>query len=395
DEHRAIHHAVLARLPEMVRFLMRRGADARAGIYPHRDATAAVVIAHERGYDEIVAIILEEEANRRAGSGKPPERADGDDGPLTAAVKAGRAGRLAELLASGLDPNEPAHLEHVDGAVLSAGGPLHYCATHGKLAMAELLLEAGADPNVQVYAAGSSVYRAYASGNAEMIALLERYGGIVDGITVGTLGLVDRARRMLDDQAGGRLDSRAIDSLLGPATTIADDLLWGAAGSGHPEVVRMCLERIERPRDDSSWYVMLREPMYIGLQRNKAERRAMLECFRLLLERADPNVQAKRGGRTLLHDLSGERHRMPPDDRVAIATMLLDAGARLDGRDDLLESTPLGWACRWGHIELVRLLLARGADPIEADAKPWATPLEWARKRGHAKIVRLLQSTVS
>ena len=46
---------------------------------------------------------------------------------------------------------------------------------------------------------------------------------------------------------------------------------------------------------------------------------------------------------------------------------MLDAGAPLNARDEWLKSTPLGWACRWGGVELVRLLLARGADPIEAD----------------------------
>ena len=35
------------------------------GIYPHRDATSALTIATERGYDEIVAIIREEEQRRR------------------------------------------------------------------------------------------------------------------------------------------------------------------------------------------------------------------------------------------------------------------------------------------------------------------------------------------
>jgi len=387
DEHRAIHHAVLIRSPEMVRLLMRRGADARAGIYPHRDATAAIVIAHDRGYDEIVAIIREEETQRRHADTTPTTSTESHDGALTAAVKAGRPRVIAKLLAEGADPNEPTYLENVDGAVLSAGGPLHYCATHGKLAMAKLLLDAGADPNAAVYAAGSCVYRAYASGNPAMIELLERYGGVVDGITVGSLGLLDRARRMLDDEAAGRLD---------PNVNIVDDLLWGAAGAGYPEIVRLCLERIEWPREDPAWYHMLREPLYIGMKRNKAERKAMLECFRLLLERADPNVHGSRergwvGGRTLLHDLSPERHEMPADDRVSIATMLLDAGARVDWRDDLLKSTPLGWACRWGRVELVRLLLDRGADPVEADAEPWAAPRAWATKRGHTEILRLLR----
>jgi hypothetical protein len=38
----------------------------------------------------------------------------------------------------------------------------------------------------------------------------------------------------------------------------------------------------------------------------------------------------------------------------------------------------------------VKLLLARGADPVEAEAEPWATPLAWATKSGHSDIVSLL-----
>jgi hypothetical protein len=36
NEHQALHYAVYARLPEMVRLLMQRGADARKGVWPHR-----------------------------------------------------------------------------------------------------------------------------------------------------------------------------------------------------------------------------------------------------------------------------------------------------------------------------------------------------------------------
>ena len=75
---------------------------------------------------------------------------------------------------------------------------------------------------------------------------------------------------------------------------------------------------------------------------------------------------------------------------MAFATLILDAGAGLDPRDYLLQSTPLGWACRWGRLELVKLFLDRGADPVETDAEPWATPRAWAEKMGHQEILALL-----
>jgi ankyrin repeat protein len=39
----------------------------------------------------------------------------------------------------------------------------------------------------------------------------------------------------------------------------------------------------------------------------------------------------------------------------------------------------------------VKLLLDRGADPVEADAEPWATPIAWAGKMGHTEIVEMLR----
>jgi ankyrin repeat protein len=72
--------------------------------------------------------------------------------------------------------------------------------------------------------------------------------------------------------------------------------------------------------------------------------------------------------------------------------MLIDRGARFDLRDDLLQSTPLGWACRWGRKEMVELLIARGAPVHEPDAEPWATPRAWAEKMGHTDIVAMLRT---
>jgi len=65
NEHRALHFAVLRRDPDMVRLLMDAGADARKGIFPHRDATSALAIARDREYHDIVAVIEEAELARR------------------------------------------------------------------------------------------------------------------------------------------------------------------------------------------------------------------------------------------------------------------------------------------------------------------------------------------
>jgi ankyrin repeat protein len=513
DERRALHHAVLERLPEIVRVLMQHGADARKGVYPHRDATSALTLARERGYDEIVGIIEEEEQHRRgenstadvpavadelcdaigrseedralamlqadpalvqarnrdawtplhvaAGAlnvrvvawllehgadvnarhrdGQTPidraaaarghlpadlaerfaavasllrrngaeptarsavARGDADwlrarhaegtlvnpigeaGGLLTIAANHDRPDVLSLLLDFGLDPDERKRVDGLEEMVFSWGMPLWYCAGAGQYALAEILLAHGADPNGKVYASGSPVSQAYARADRTMIELLERHGGVVDAITVGIFRHTELAREMLAGATEARLDEGHF-----AGRTAAEQLLWAAACGGAPEIVRLALERVDWPRDDPRWYGMLEQPLRLwsyGVNPPR-DRGVYLTCFRLVLERCDANIRG-RFGRTMLHDVAGFRKHATALEQVAFATALLDAGARTDVRDDLLESTPLGWACRWGRIELVKLLLERGADPVEAYAKPELTPRAWAEKMGHGQV---------
>lgn len=75
--------------------------------------------------------------------------------------------------------------------------------------------------------------------------------------------------------------------------------------------------------------------------------------------------------------------------------MLLDRGARPDVRDEILQSTVLGWACRWGREEMAELLIAHGATVVEPDAESWATPLAWATKMGHANLANRLERHIA
>jgi ankyrin repeat protein len=421
DERRALHFAVLDRAPAMVRLLMERGADARAGIYPHRGATTAFAIATERGYDEIATIINEEEHRRfgaRAAASVTPSTAApteddaaaavrrgdagwllarhaagalvntiGDSGGLlTLAVTHDRADILALLLDLGFDPNERTRLEDVEEIVYSAGFPLWRCAALGRHAMAEMLLTHGANPNVHVYASGSPVYSAYRHRHPEMVALLKRYGGVVGADIAGLYRETELARQMLAADVG---DEGALpEGTVSPGRTLAEELLDFGSCGGDPGIVRMALERIDWPRGDPRWFWMLGRSF-----ESDADGGSHLECFRQVLERCGPQVIG-RFGRTMLHEVAAPRSPVTSGEAAAFARLLLDAGATMDLRDDLLKSTPLGWACRWGHLEIAQLLLERGADPIEADAEPWATPRAWAEKMGHAEIGALLRAGI-
>ena len=92
----------------------------------------------------------------------------------------------------------------------------------------------------------------------------------------------------------------------------------------------MSLERIEWPRDDSRWLY----PLWQALTCDGGIKRGLVG-FRLLLDRADPNLSDH--GRTILHTV-----------------------------------------------------MARGADPIEKDAAPWARPMAWAQKMKRDRVIELL-----
>jgi ankyrin repeat protein len=486
-----LHYAVFNRSAEMVRLLMQHGANHRFGIYPHNEATTPLTIAVERGYDEIAAIIQEEEQRRLQAKGIPPagqpgvvellravrmrdyDRAlalvDADPSlmhlplhenwtlldlatrrmnypnadtpekfpsfaaallkrgaPMTAraAVALGDAGwiraqhaagtlpgpsdavggllnaavihnkpeTLSLLLDLGLHPDERVRLQG-DEVEYTWGFPLWECAATGKHDMAETLLKRGADPNAMVYASGTPVMQAYGQRDRRMIELLEQFGG-----HAADLGLA--ASHRMTDLAMKKFEE-AEDK-----KKAAEDLLNGGLTGGDLEIVRFALPFVDFPPDDPRWFGAMEAPLRMWNHgaghwcHPEWDRSTYLACFKLVLQRCNPSLRGRgpdkgQSGFTILHIVTGGRvPHMTVEEQVAFATALLDAGARLDIRDNILKSTPLGWACRWGRIELVKLFLDRRADPVEAHAEPWATPLAWAKKMQHVEVAALLQEKV-
>ena len=85
---------------------------------------------------------------------------------------------------------------------------------------------------------------------------------------------------------------------------------------------------------------------------------------------------------TLLHDMAHTADSSK-------ASLLIRYGADVNYVDDEYRSTPLGYAARWGHVEMVKVLLDSGADPNKSGAS-WSTPLSWARRKHHAQVETLL-----
>ena len=302
-------------------------------------------------------------------------------GVLEAAVKGNHPDLLRRLIDLGLDPDERTQVGHIEEQTWSAGGPLFQAVVLNRIEMARVLLERGADPNADVFTSGSPAYRAYVGRHPDMIALMEQYGGWIDPGSAGYARQTEIARKMLAGDIDPHFEPNDFSG-----RTVAEQLLWGGASARSAEIVRMALDHLDWLPDDPRWFWKLWRPLPGHEDLDAQEQAECCECFKLILARCGPHHRALECGQTMLHEVVARDHGVG----LQLATILLDAGARLDVRDTLLRSTPLGWACRWGRVEIVKLLLARGADPLEADAEPWATPRAWAATMHRPEILELL-----
>ena len=318
------------------------------------------------------------------------------DGLLTAAIEHGRLDMLKLLLDLGFDADERVRVVGGDEVSERRGVPLQRAVSKGNLTMARILLDHGADPNARAEVGDTPMSSAYRQKNQAMLDLMNRFGGVVSANTAAYHGDIAIARLRIQEEDAGRLPRGAVS----PGRTVAEDLLDGDCGE--PEIIRLALARIDWPPDDPRWYGALRGPRsfwsyvpWIESPLWQPRRSGYLESFRLILARCHANVRGS-FGRTILHDVmamgfhDGASGWITEDEALEFAVTLLDAGARTDVRDDLLKSTPLGWACRWGRTPIVNELLRRGVDALEPDAETWATPRAWAERMGHREIAAIL-----
>jgi ankyrin repeat protein len=162
-EYRPLHYAVFGRMPQMVRALMQLGADPHAGISPHTDATGSLTIAMERGYDNIAAIIREEEKRREDG------RPTVDEVPL----------ELRQAVQTGDEDAAITILErHPHLIKLQMPGNrrtlLHFASANSLERVAAWLVEHGANVNARSSDGSTPLEMA---GSPEMVQLLRARGG--------------------------------------------------------------------------------------------------------------------------------------------------------------------------------------------------------------------------
>ena len=137
DEHRALHHAVVNRHAEAVTTLMVAGADPNQGVYPHREASTPLVMARDRGFDDIIEAINGEMERRREANLCPN---------LTISPE---VVLLAEKVADGAVDDALRSIHHapelVDACDEHGDTVLHHAARHGHSGLVQALLKLNAD----------------------------------------------------------------------------------------------------------------------------------------------------------------------------------------------------------------------------------------------------------
>jgi protein-S-isoprenylcysteine O-methyltransferase Ste14 len=84
-------------------------------------------------------------------------------------------------------------------------------------------------------------------------------------------------------------------------------------------------------------------------------------------------------------------HAAARNGHPALVAFLLDCRADVDARG-FFDAPAVHWAAHNGHADTVRLLIARGADPMLKDTRFDATAAAWAEENGHTAIAEALRA---
>ncbi|KAF7983534.1 hypothetical protein HWV62_21094 [Athelia sp. TMB] len=273
----------------------------------------------------------------------------------------------------------------------------------GSLAIAQLLLEKGADANATGGEYGTALQAASYRGNLEIALLLLEKGADINatGGQYSTAlqvalcqGNLEVARLLLEkgadvNAAGGKYDTALQVALCQGYLEIAKLLLekgadvnaaggkYGTAlqvalSQGHLEITKLLLEKGADTNATRGEY---------GTALQAASCRGRLEILRLLLEKgADVNTaEGEFGTAFQVASYLGN---------LEIARLLLEKGADVNAAGEECGIALQVASCQ-GHFEIAKLLLEKGAD-IEATGGRDGTALQAASCRGHLEIVRLL-----
>ena len=260
--------------------------------------------------------------------------------------------------------------------------PLHLAVREGHVDLVVFLVERGAlDPSYRTHPFLEPLLTvADERGFARIIEILRqalatpeltREWGDAGGIDFGKSEVQMKFEQLVSDKQHAEVDAMLKQH---PELARNETAFWGEgilsvpANHGDHRMLEILMDHGARVPDISKWGARYYFKHY--------------DTAAFLLEKGmNPNHMNWREF-TLLHDMAHTGD-------VPKARILIEYGAEINYVDGEYRSTPLGYAARWGHVAMVKLLLESGAEPNKSGA-PWSTPLAWARRKNHPEIERIL-----
>lgn len=325
-----------------------------------RHTESALAVAARRGNMEVVKALF-------AAGAEPVEPRCPNPSPLWEASEQGHADVVALLLSRKAD----IHFKVGIGStplLAALSGPLIEEGPAGDVKKtAELLLDAGSDPNVENQYGNTPLLLAVSRADARLVNLLLAHGAVPDRKNKDGISPLDFAGKEGLDFIASLLAGKKY-----PKPSPSGLKLLDAAAAGD-EPLASSLLAAEAPVNvlDDGGNTPLIHAAYNG-----KEKMGLM----LLEAGADPLVRNGRND-TALH-FAGARG-LP-----RLASALLDKGADVRARD-YYENTGLSYAVREGKLETAALLLSRGADPDEKGERGVSLLMEMADK-GNAEMIRVL-----
>lgn len=292
---------------------------------------------------------------------------------LSTAAGKGHLEIVRLLLDHGVDVDETKYYRtgwaYVEGGLgKTVGEPLWKAARQGHPGIARLLLERGSTPDEGLPASGRPIDCAAWNDDLEMIELLTGYGAELE---------LDQ--RLHVAQLRGEDEHIIMKDYLANDPEVARHWRYfpTLAAKGRADLLIHGLDLL-----DPSEYQKMLSWSSRSVNTIYPEEGDKVAVARLLLERgADPQGHLHRLGRGSDYDRYLE-----------IADAMIDHGANLDERDDVLGLTPLGFGVRSNNRPFVELLLRRGARPNLQDDLPGVTPLAIALNKGFTEMANLFEA---